>query len=152
MQLSDGSIHTKGIVEHPGAVVLIPFEDNQIYMIRQYRLALDRTILELPAGTRGWDESWLDCAQRELREEIGYRAETFTLLGRLWPAPGMSSEEMAVYLATELSPSPLPPDPDEQIEVTPMPLVELIPMVEDGRIQDAKSIVGILKAAAHLER
>jgi ADP-ribose pyrophosphatase len=148
--LADGSIHVKGIVDHPGSVVLVPFQDGRVFMIRQFRLALKKTILELPAGTRGWDEAWLDCAQRELREEIGYRAENFTALGRLWPSPGMSNEEMVIYLATGLSPAPLSPDPDEQIEVTPLPLAELRPMVGDGRIQDAKTIIGILRAAEQL--
>jgi ADP-ribose pyrophosphatase len=143
VRLPDGSIYVKGVVDHPGSVVLVPFQDDRIYMIRQYRLALRQTILELPAGTRGWDEDWLDCAQRELREEIGYQAERFTLLGRFWPTPGMSNEEMVIYLATGLSPAPLPPDLDEQIEVTPMPLTELVPMVKDGRIQDGKTIIGL---------
>jgi ADP-ribose pyrophosphatase len=148
--LSDGSIHTKGIVDHPGAVVLVPIQDNQVYMIQQYRLSLDRTILELPAGSRKWDEAWLDCAQRELREEIGYRAETFTLLGRFWPSPGMSNEVMMLYLAAGLSAAPLPQDPDEQIEVRPMPLAELVSMATDGRIEDAKTIIGILRTASYL--
>lgn len=142
--LPDGSLYVKGVVEHPGSVVLVPFQDDRVFMIRQYRPALKRTILELPAGTRGWDEDWLACAQRELREEIGYRAEDFALLGRFWPSPGMSNEEMVVYLATGLSPDPLPPDLDEQIEVTPMLLAELLPMVRDGRIQDAKTIIGLM--------
>lgn len=150
MRLSDGSVHTKGLVEHPGAVVLVPYQDNLVYMIRQYRLALDQTILELPAGTRGWEEGWLACAQRELREEIGYRAEQFVELGRIWPSPGMSNEVMTIFLATDLSPAPLPADPDEQIEVAPQPLAELVEMVGDGRIQDAKSIIGILRAAKHV--
>ncbi len=62
----------------------------------------------------------------------------------------MSNEVMTIYLATELSPAPLPADPDEQIEVAPLPLAELVEMVGDGRIQDAKTIVGILRAAKHV--
>ncbi|MFZ0547581.1 MAG: NUDIX hydrolase [Candidatus Promineifilaceae bacterium] len=152
LRLADGSIYAKGIVDHPGSVVLIPYQDNQVFMIRQYRLALKQTILELPAGTRTPDEPWLVCAQRELREEVGHRAETFTALGRLWPAPGFSNEEMTIYLATGLTPAPLPQDPDEEIEVTPMPLADLLPMVRDGRIQDAKTVIGILKVAEYLGR
>ncbi|HIP71690.1 MAG TPA: NUDIX hydrolase, partial [Anaerolineae bacterium] len=81
-QLPDGSVVEKGVVDHPGSVVLVPLrplpDDYELLMLRQFRHALDRTILELPAGTRGWQEDWLVCAQRELREETGYRAEKFT--------------------------------------------------------------------------
>ncbi len=107
--------------------------------------------MELPAGTRGWQEDWLVCAQRELREETGQRAEKLTDLGEIWPAPGLSNERMRLYVAQELSADPLPGDADEQIEVTPMLLSELVTMTYDGRIQDAKSIVGILKTAAFLQ-
>ena len=125
-------------------------QGDQILMLRQYRLALDDFILELPAGTRNRDEEWLDCAQRELREETGYRAEQIVPLGKVWPAPGLTNELMAVYLARELSPDPLPADVDEQIEVKPMSLASLLPMALNGDLQDAKSVVGILRAAAHL--
>ena len=104
----------------------------------------------MPAGTRGWDEDWLVCAQRELREETGHRAETFTPLGQLWPAPGISDELMQLYLAETLSLAPLPGDEDEAIELTPMPLAELVEMAWNGRLQDAKSVVGILRTAHFL--
>ncbi len=139
----------KGVIEHPGAVILIPVTAaGEVLMLRQYRLSLQRTILELPAGTRGWQEPWLACAQRELREETGYRAQIFTELGDAWPAPGYSDELMRFYMAQELSLAPLPPDADEQIAVQPMPLPALLAMALDGRLQDAKSIVGLLRLAA----
>lgn len=145
----------KGVVDHPGSVLLVPVrplpDDYELLMLRQYRHALDQTILELPAGTRGWQEEWLVCAQRELREETGYRAERFTDLGEIWPAPGLSNERMRLYVAQELSADPLPGDADEQIEVTPMRLSDLVTMAYDGRIQDAKSIVGILRTTAFLQ-
>lgn len=146
---AQGAIVEKGIIEHPGAVILIPLMDNgDVLMLRQYRLSLDQTILELPAGTRGWREPWLDCAQRELREETGYRAQTFTELGSAWPAPGYSDETMRFYLAQSLSPAPLPPDADEEIAPHPMPLATLLEMALDGRLQDAKSVVGLVRLAA----
>jgi ADP-ribose pyrophosphatase len=148
----DGRREEQGHLEHPGAVVLIPLRGDDILMVKQYRHTLGRAILELPAGTRGWDESWLACAQRELREETGYRATTFTPLGEAWPAPGYSDEVLALYLATGLRPDPLPADFDEALEVQTLPLAELVVMARDGRLQDAKSIVGILRASAYLER
>lgn len=153
--LPDNSTQQQAFIEHPGAVVLVPLRDGlngpELLMLRQYRCALDETILELPAGTRGWDEDWLICAQRELREETGHRAEIFTLLGEIWPAPGLSNELMRLYLATGLQPDPLPQDVDEEIEVVPFSLAELVAMADDGRIRDAKSIIGILRAAQQID-
>lgn len=147
----DGSRVEKGYLEHPGAVVLVPLQsEEEVLMVRQHRPTVGEAILELPAGTRGWHEEWLACAQRELREETGYRAKTFTPLGRVWAAPGYSDEVMALYLATGLHRAPLAADFDEEIEVAPMPLNELTRMARDGRLQDAKSVVGILRAAAYL--
>lgn len=147
----DGSQEEKGFIEHPGAVVLVPYQgDGAILMVRQWRVTLAQAILELPAGTRGWQEDWQRCAQRELREETGYRAATLTPLGEAWPAPGYSDEVMRFYLASGLQPDPLPADADEEISLEPRALDELLDMVRDGRLRDAKSVVGILRAAAHL--
>lgn len=165
----DGTELDKGFIEHPGAVVLIPVREIEtsagsatdsperislleVLMIRQYRRAIDEYLLELPAGTREWDEDWLTCAQRELREETGYRADKIVLIGEFWPSPGMSSELMRLCLAIGLHPAPLPGDIDEEIEVQPMPLNELVDMAKNGQILDAKSIVGLLKAADYLAK
>lgn len=147
----DGSSVEKGYLEHPGAVVLVPLrEEDEVLMVRQHRRTTGEAILELPAGTRGWDEEWEVCAQRELREETGYRAATLTSLGRVWAAPGYSDEVMAIYLATGLHLAPLSADFDEVIELAPMPLSKVERMARDGRLHDAKSVVGVLRAAAFL--
>jgi ADP-ribose pyrophosphatase len=119
---------------------------DQVLLLSQYRLAMDSTILELPAGTRGWEENWLSCAQRELREETGYRAANWVALGKIWPAPGITDELMAIYIATDLQWDPLPADIDEKIELKPMLFEEAAAMALDGRLQDAKSIIAILRA------
>jgi ADP-ribose pyrophosphatase len=157
----DGTELDKGLIEHPGAVVLIPVRETsnatssvpaspEILMIKQYRRAIDEYLLELPAGTREWDEDWLVCAQRELREETGFRADKITLIGEFWPSPGISSELMRLCLATGLHEAPLPGDIDEDIQVQPMLLDKLVDMAKNGQILDAKSIVGILKATDYL--
>ena len=155
-RLADGRVYERGVIDHPGAVVVVPLlpgdDGPQVLMLRQYRPALDLTILELPAGTREPDEPWLVCAQRELREETGQRAATFTSLGEVWAAPGLTNERMALFLAEGLSGDPLPMDVDEQIAVEPWPLAELAAMAIDGRLDDAKSVVGVLRAARHLAR
>jgi ADP-ribose pyrophosphatase len=154
VRVADGATIRKGIVEHPGAVVLIPLRDSEngpeVVMIRQYRTAVSQHILELPAGTKGWQEEWLICAQRELREETGCRADNFVELGKIWPAPGISDELMAIYMATGLTHDPLPADVDEEIELAPMLLADLVAMALDGRLQDGKSVVDILRTAHYL--
>lgn len=155
-RLADGQLYERGVVEHPGAVVLVPLvgreNGGEILMLQQYRVALDQTILELPAGTREPEEPWLECALRELREETGFRAASFVDLGFVWPAPGVSNERMAVVLAEELTPDPLPMDVDEEIVVETWPLDELERMALDGRLEDAKSVVAILRVADHLRK
>ena len=134
----------RAAVRHPGAVVLLPLPTAEtVLLLRQYRHALSQTIWELPAGTRGWDEDWLACAQRELREETGYQAAVFTHLGDVWPAPGISDELMRLYAAQQLTPAPLPPDEDEEIELVELPLAEAQAMIADGRIRDGKSIIAL---------
>ncbi|MEM7111530.1 MAG: NUDIX hydrolase [Chloroflexota bacterium] len=156
IETPSGQVVKKGAVDHPGSVVLIPVrmakEGYEVLMLRQYRAALGQTILELPAGTRGWGEAALPCAQRELREETGFRADKFVLLSETWPSPGSSNEVMSLYLATGLTEDPLPGDVDEVIEVVPMPLDELVEMAQNGRLADGKSVVGLLQTAVYLQK
>lgn len=153
-RLPDGSLYERGAVDHPGAVVLVPLLPDEpapvVLMLRQYRPVLGRTILELPAGTREPGEPWLTCAQRELQEETGYRAEALHPLGEVWAAPGMTNERMALFLATDLVADPRPMDFDEKIAVEPWPLAELTDMALDGRLEDAKSVVALLRTAQFL--
>ena len=153
-RLADGQLYERGVIDHPGAVVLVPLlpgEDGpRVLMLRQYRPALDQTILELPAGTRETGEPWLECAQRELREETGRRADTFTALGEVWAAPGLSNERMAVFLAEGLADDPLPMDVDEAITVEAWPLAALVEMALDGRLEDGKSVVTVLRVAKEI--
>ncbi len=151
----NGEVIRKGIVVHPGSVVLVPLRPTdagyEVIMIRQFRTAVSDTILELPAGTReGEDEDWLICAQRELREETGYRAANLIDLGKIWPAPGVSSELMGIFLATDLTHDPLPADIDEEIELAPMLLDELVEMCQDGRMMDGKTVIALWRTLHHL--
>jgi ADP-ribose pyrophosphatase len=146
----------KAYVQHPGAVVIVPLleaEDSaaQVLMLVQYRHALRQSILELPAGTREGDEPWAVCAQRELREETGYAVGELVSLGEVWAAPGVSDERMAIFLARGLRHAPLSGDADEQIVVEPRPLADLVAMALDGALDDAKSVVAVLRAAHFLD-
>lgn len=148
----DGTKVVKGFIDHPGSVVIVPLVGEKIFMLRQYRLTLNQEILEVPAGTREGEEEWLACAKRELREETGYRANNWQLLGHVWPAPGITNEVMAIYLATDLTLAPLPADFDEQIELVTRDLPQLVEMALDGRLQDAKSVVALLRVSSFLSQ
>ncbi len=153
----DGSRHQREIVAHPGAVAIVAVDDeDRVLLVRQFRTAAERTLLEIPAGTRDVDEATGDVedpdrtAARELEEETGQRATTWLGLGAFWPAPGFSTEVIHLYLATGLSSAVegrLGPDDDEALVVVRVPFEAAVSAAEDGRIADAKSIVGLLRVA-----
>ncbi|MGZ8527609.1 MAG: NUDIX hydrolase [Candidatus Limnocylindrales bacterium] len=135
------------------AIVALDDEDR-VLLVRQFRTAVGRTLLEIPAGTLDVDpatgaiEDPGLAAARELEEETGQRAGRWQELGAFWTAPGFATELMHLYLATELRPaddSRLSPDEDEALVAVRVPLAEAVAAAEDGRIADAKSIVGLLR-------
>ena len=148
----DGVEVERAFMDHPGSVVMVPLLGDEIVMIRQYRWALDQTILELPAGTRAWGEDIALCAQRELREETGYRAARLTPLGEIWPAPGFTNEILYFFLAEDLTHDPLPGDFDEHITLAPLSISTLETMLATHAVQDGKSIIGLQRALAWLAR
>ena len=151
LRLPDGRPTTFDIVQHPGAVTLVPLDDSgNILFVRQYRLGADQELLELPAGTLKPQEDPLVCAAREVREETGLAARDLLKLGEFYMAPGYSTEHMYVYLATGLYPSPLPGDEDEFIQVEPVPISEAYRRADQGQIQDGKSLAALLMARPHL--
>ncbi len=130
------------VVVHPGgAVAILPVEGDDCYLIRQYRFAIGRYILEAPAGTIEKGEEPPETACRELIEETGMRAETFVPLGWIYSSPGYTDEQIWLYLARDLVPSSkYDMDDDEVIEVVRVPVRDLETMIADGRIVDAKTI------------
>ncbi len=151
VRLPDGRSTQLDIVEHSGAVVLVPVDRaGQIWLVRQYRYAAGEFILELPAGTLDDQESPDACARREIREEIGLAAGQLFHLGQFYLAPGYSTELMHVYLATELTPDPLSADDDEFLAVESMPVAELYERAERGQIHDAKTLAALLLARPKL--
>ena len=137
---------SREIVVHPGAVCVVARPSPQeVILIRQYRHAAGGELLEIPAGTLHEGEDPRECAIRELEEEAGYRAATMTERARFWTTPGFTTELMYLYEATDLKKTEINPDEDEVIEVDIVPAAEALRMVDDGRIQDAKSILGLLR-------
>ena len=145
-----GKRHRREIVEHPGAVCVIPVDGEDVLMVRQWRTPVEQVILELPAGTldRLDDDSIEDpdlAAPRELQEETGHAAGSWRKLGRFWTAPGFTEEEMHLYLATDLQPLPeyRGPDMDEYLDLVRLPWREAVAMADRGEIEDAKTLVGL---------
>ena len=144
VRLPDGTTAQMDIVEHVGAVTIVPVdEDGRVWFVRQYRHATGKDLLELPAGTIEPGEPPEVCAAREIREEIGMRAGQLRKLGEFFLAPGYSTEFMHIFLATGLVPDPLPGDQDEFLSIEHIPLTELDRWVQSGAIQDGKSLAGI---------
>ncbi len=149
--LPDGRTAFREIVEHPGAVGIVPVLDEiQIILVRQYRHPVGKALLEIPAGTRKAGESPEDCAYRELIEEIGYSAGNLIPLFSLFLAPGYSTELLHLYLATDLKPLKGQTEEDEFLEVVTVPWEEVIPLIRSGEIADAKSVAGLLMACYQL--
>lgn len=133
------------IVEHGGAVAMVPIDaDDRVWFVRQTRPAVGEVLLEIPAGTLGAGEDPRDCATRELREEIGMSASVLNPLGGFFLAPGYSSEYLHLFEALELSPAPLPPDDDEDLEIVRIPFSETIQMLHQGALKDAKTVAALL--------
>jgi len=141
---SDGSTSEREIVEHPGAVAVIAHDDLHVYLVRQPREAVDEeALLELPAGKLDVEgESPLECAQRELVEEIGKSASEWRELKRFYTTPGFAQEQVTVFLATGLAEADHDPDPEERIDVVAWPLSELSNAID--ACEDAKSLIGLL--------
>lgn len=151
LRTPDGRETKYEIVEHSGSVVMLPIDaDGNLLFVRQYRHAAGGDLLELPAGTRDGDESYDACAAREMREETGMAAGTLEKVGEFYLAPGYSTEFMAVYVARDLNPGPLPSDVDEFLQVERIPLRKAIEMAEQGQVPDAKSLAALFVARPRL--
>jgi len=141
----DGRDRRYDLMVHPGAAVVVPIlDDGRVLLISNYRFAVGQTLLELPAGTLDLPEPAIECARRELAEETGYRAGRLEPLLSFYSTPGVCTEHMHAFLATELVLGETALEPGERIENTPMKLDEALRAIGDGRITDAKTIVTLL--------
>jgi 8-oxo-dGTP pyrophosphatase MutT (NUDIX family) len=148
-----GARFERHIIHHPGAVAVVPLhDDGTVSLVRQYRVALEDELLELPAGTRDVDgEDEAVTAQRELVEEAGLAAGSVEHLSTFYNAPGISDETITLFLARDLTPCEHDRQSEEEhaMTVERVPLEEALAMVEDGRITDAKTIIGLTLTARH---
>jgi ADP-ribose pyrophosphatase len=146
----DGSEFDRHVVQHPGAVVVVPVDDDGCaLLVRQYRVAVGRALLELPAGKRDVPgETPATTAARELEEEVGRRPGRLDLLCEFYNSPGFTDEHTTVFLATQLSHGSRAATSAEEQEMSleRVPLADVDGMIASGEIVDAKSIIGLLLA------
>jgi 8-oxo-dGTP pyrophosphatase MutT (NUDIX family) len=150
---ADGSTREREIVAHPGAVAMVAHDDESFWVVRQPREAVgEDSLLELPAGKLDEEgESPLECAQRELAEEIGKRAEEWVEVKRLYTSPGFAAEEVTIFFATGLADADGDAEGDEEdLEVVEVPLTDLDRTIAD--CADAKSLIGLLLLRQSLSR
>jgi ADP-ribose pyrophosphatase len=141
--------YTREIVVHKGSAVIVPvFDDGTVALVRQYRHAAGKYLLEIPAGSLEMGEDPLTGAIRELEEEIGVTASNIELITEFYVSPGFLTEKMYVFLATGLTETKQNLEVDELIEIERLTFPQALEMIQNGGIEDAKSIVGITRAAS----
>jgi ADP-ribose pyrophosphatase len=151
VRLPDGGETDLDIVEHTGAVTILPIDmGGNIWFVRQYRHAARIALLELPAGTLEPGEHPEECASREIREEIGMGTRNLQKIGTFYMAPGYSSEFMHVYLATDLYEAPLAGDIDEFLAIERIPIPQVFEMIQSGKFIDGKTLAVFQLAAPYL--
>ncbi len=146
--LENGAMSVREHVLHPGAVAVVPVtNDGKVILVEQYRYPIKQKLLEIPAGKFDKPgEDILECAKRELEEETGYKAASYTYLGYIHTTPGFSNEIIHLYLAQELTPGQSNPDEDEILEIRIEDFNTVVEKCINGEITDAKTIAGILRA------
>lgn len=144
--LQNGKEATRELVKHNGGVCIVALTENEeVYVVEQFRYPFNKVILEIPAGKIDINEDPLSCGKRELEEETGLIAQHYENLGDFYPTVGYTNEIIYTYMATNLSLSKQNLDEDEFLNVKKIPLKDLYNMVMNGEIQDGKTQTAILK-------
>jgi ADP-ribose pyrophosphatase len=140
----DGEVVTREVIEHPGAAVIVPFDGERIWLVRQPREVVgEESLLELPAGKADAEgEEMLEMAKRELREEVGKSARSWRFLTSFYASPGFTNEQIHAFLATDLRDDPAQAEENERIEVVAEPLARLDDVIHSCR--DSKTLVALL--------
>lgn len=153
VSLPDGGTAYREVIDHGGAVCVIPlFDDGQVGMVRQYRYSIESMLLEIPAGKMDEGETHLECAKRELSEETGLVAEKYDYLGCVFPAAAYDTELVHIYLARGLTQGEAHLDEGEFLSYETIPLTILEEMVMNNEIPDAKTVIAVLKTRRILEQ
>ena len=148
IETPEGKPSSRELVFHNGGACILPVdEDQNVYLVKQFRSPFERVLLEAPAGKLDDGEEPLVCASREITEETGFKASSIEYLGDMISTPGYCSEIIYMYLATGLTYEGGNPDASEFLSTVKMPLKEALSMAEMGQIEDAKTLIIIYKAA-----
>jgi len=148
VELPNGEISTREVIRHNGACAVLAIKEGKFVIVKQFRKALDETLLEIPAGKIENDEDPALCAMRELEEETGYRANSIHFLMDMYSAAGYSSERIHIFYADDLQETQAHPDEDEFLSVHEVDIIDFYRMILNGKIKDSKTICAVLKYAA----
>ena len=141
----DGRRTTREIVEHAAVIAVIPVDnDGNVLLVRQFRKPVEKELLEIPAGGIDPGEGAEAAVIRELQEEIGFRPGRLERLGGFYSAPGYATEYIHLYLAADLVPGRLHAEDTDEIKLVRVPLAQVPELISSGKIEDAKSIAGLL--------
>lgn len=147
VELPDKKYSKREIVEHPGAVAIVPItEDKEIFLVKQFRKATETVLLEIPAGKLEINEQPTECAIRELKEETGLNAEKMDCILDYYSSPGFTNEKIHIFMASGVTIGEAEPEEDEYIDVVKIKIDEAMNMINDGIIKDGKTIIGIFMA------
>ncbi|SFX97666.1 NUDIX domain-containing protein [Ruminococcus sp. XPD3002] len=149
VELENGETAVRDVLVHHGGVCVIPVtEDNDIYMVKQFRYPFGEVTLEIPAGKLEKGEDHRECGLRELREETGFTCSEYTYIGKIYPVPAYDTEIIHVYMARGLRrQGEQSLDEDEFLDVVKIPLSEAVEMIMSGKLHDSKTQIAVLKVA-----
>ena len=151
VRLPNGKVAELEIAHHPGGAAVVAIDaEGRVCLLRQFRHAAGGWLTELPAGKLDGGEPPLECARRELAEEAGVRARRWEKLGEFYSSPGVLTEVIHLFLAHDLEPADASPEEHEVLEASWVPVQEAMDLAASGRLQDAKSVIGLLWARERL--
>ncbi|MBK7319898.1 NUDIX hydrolase [Candidatus Villigracilis affinis] len=151
VSLDNGEIAVREYIQHSGGVAIVPVIDDSVILIRQFRISIERELIELPAGRLEPNENPMDCAARELEEEIGYRANKLIPIASYFASVGNSNERMYLFLALDLEKTERQLEADERIREVAISLETIKEKLRDQEFEDSKTIIGLREALAYFE-
>jgi ADP-ribose pyrophosphatase len=152
VSLDNGEMASRECVRHPGGVAIVPVLDQSVILIRQFRIAIERELIELPAGLLETGEEPVECAARELEEELGYRAKELIPLASYFSSVGFADERIYIFLALGLEKTKIKQEADERITEVLVPIQAVQEKLTSQEFEDAKTIIGLREYLAYLER
>ena len=152
VKLDNGEVATREYIRHSGGVGIVPVIDGNVILIRQFRISIERELIELPAGRLEPNENPMECAARELEEEIGYRAGKLIRLSSYFASVGNSNERMYLFLALDLEKAERKLEADERIREVVLPIEQVKEKLAKQEFEDSKTIIGLREALVYLEQ